>query len=220
MAGFKGFNVTAKRCLVMPEAFTSEAMQYVSSLQELKACLYFFAALGQEKDFDVPLTLETILAVVREPLEADTLSAALSEACEHGILLSVAANDQQYYLLNTARGRAIQKAAARGLWQPDAVVVPAGQKERPNIFLFYEQNVGPLTPILSEMLEEAERIYPAEWLEEAFTLAVKKNVRNWNYIEAILRSWKEKGRNETDRRNSQENPRNYIEGDLADYIKH
>jgi DnaD/phage-associated family protein len=220
MVEFKGFNVTAKRCLVVPEAFVSEAMQYAHSLNELKACLYFFAALGQEKDLDTPLNLEDVLEGVHEPFPAGELESALAEACEHGILLLVNAQGRQFYLLNTARGRAVQKAAAKGLWQPDAAASPAGQSERPNIFLLYEQNVGPLTPILSEMLEEAERTYPAEWLEEAFTLAVKKNVRNWNYIEAILRSWKEKGRNETDRRNSQENPRNYIEGDLADYIKH
>jgi DNA replication protein DnaD len=70
------------------------------------------------------------------------------------------------------------------------------------------------------MLDDAEKSYPADWLEEAIKIAVKKNVRNWNYVEAILRSWKEKGRNETDRRNDQENPRKYIEGELADYIKH
>jgi DNA replication protein DnaD len=52
------------------------------------------------------------------------------------------------------------------------------------------------------------------------TIAVKKNVRNWQYIEAILRSWKEKGRSEKDQRNHQEDARKYIEGDLADYIKH
>jgi DNA replication protein DnaD len=49
---------------------------------------------------------------------------------------------------------------------------------------------------------------------------VLKNARNWKYIEAILRSWKEKGHDEKDRRDSQEDRRKYIEGEYADFIEH
>ena len=61
--------------------------------------------------------------------------------------------------------------------------------QRPSIFDFYEQNIGLLTPLLAEQLAEAERRYPAEWIEAAFTEAVNHNKRNWSYIRRILRIW-------------------------------
>jgi len=94
------------------------------------------------------------------------------------------------------------------------------EMERPNIFDLYEKNIGPLTPMISQTLQEAEKLYPEEWIEEAIRTAVLKNARNWRYVEAILRSWKEKGRDETNRRNTQEDRRKYIEGEFADFIEH
>ena len=74
--------------------------------------------------------------------------------------------------------------------------------------------------MISQTLQEAEKLYPGEWIEEAIRTAVLKNARNWRYVEAILRSWKEKGRDETNRRNTQEDRRKYIEGEFADFIEH
>jgi DNA replication protein DnaD len=73
---------------------------------------------------------------------------------------------------------------------------------------------------MSDTLKEAESTYPPEWIEDAIRAAVQKNARNWRYIDAILRSWQEKGRHETDRRNAQEDYRGYIEGDFAEFIEH
>ena len=39
--------------------------------------------------------------------------------------------------------------------------------QRPSIFSLYEQNIGLLTPLLAEQLVEAERRYPAGWIEDA-----------------------------------------------------
>lgn len=64
----------------------------------------------------------------------------------------------------------------------------------PNIFSLYEQNIGVLTPIIAEKLSDADKSYPAEWISEAFSLAVSGNKRNWRYIEAILKRWVSEGR--------------------------
>jgi DNA replication protein len=64
----------------------------------------------------------------------------------------------------------------------------------PNIFSLYEQNIGVLTPLIAEKLSDAEKSYPAEWISEAFSLAVSGNKRNWRYIEAILKRWVSEGR--------------------------
>ena len=74
------------------------------------------------------------------------------------------------------------------------LVEPRIAVERPNIFQLYEQNIGLLQPIIAEQLQEAEDTYPAEWIEEAFTIAAEQNVRNWRYVRAILDRWLAEGR--------------------------
>jgi len=43
--------------------------------------------------------------------------------------------------------------------------------------------------MLADRLRDAENEYPAEWIPEALRLAVERNVRNWRYIEGILKRW-------------------------------
>ena len=68
------------------------------------------------------------------------------------------------------------------------------QPPRPNIFSLYESNIGGLNGMISDILVEAEKTYPPDWIEDAIAEAVKNNVRKWNYVDAILKNWTEKGR--------------------------
>jgi len=61
----------------------------------------------------------------------------------------------------------------------------------------YEENIGPLTPLIADALKDAEELYYADWIVDAISLAVKNNKRNWKYCEAILKRWKEEGRAES-----------------------
>jgi len=63
-----------------------------------------------------------------------------------------------------------------------------------NIFRLYEENIGALTPMISEELKDAEKTFPNAWFEDAFKEAVTNNVRKWSYVLAILKRWKEQGR--------------------------
>ena len=92
--------------------------------------------------------------------------------------------------------------------------------ERPNIFKLYEENIGPLTPLISDTLHDAELAYPAEWIEDAFKIAVQANARSWRYVETILKRWKEKGRDDEHRRDSEKDSRSYVEGELGQFIEH
>ena len=65
---------------------------------------------------------------------------------------------------------------------------------RPDIYSLYEQNIGPLTPILSERLREAAKLYPPAWVEDAFAEAVNYNRRSWAYVARILENWAADGR--------------------------
>jgi DnaD/phage-associated family protein len=93
--------------------------------------------------------------------------------------------------------------------------------ERPNIFKLYEENIGPLTPLIADALKDAEQTYAPEWVAEALEIAVKNNKRNWRYVEAILKRWKVEGHaKKQDRQNAQEDGRRYVEGEYAEYIEH
>lgn len=57
-----------------------------------------------------------------------------------------------------------------------------------NIFQLYAQNIGTLTPLISDKLKAAEAEFDSTWIEWAFEQAVTNNARNWAYIEACLRN--------------------------------
>ncbi len=111
---------------------------------------------------------------------------------------------------------------ASGKWQPDekGEIEIRFTPERPNIFTLYEQNIGVLTPLIAETLQEAEQEYPAEWIEDAIRIAVTRNARNWRFVEAVLKTWKEKGRYETDRGSAKEDRKRDSEGKFSDYVNH
>ena len=68
------------------------------------------------------------------------------------------------------------------------------RNDSPNIFSIYEANIGMLTPMIADELREAENLYPASWIEDAFREAVEQNKRSWRYIERILERWTQEGK--------------------------
>jgi len=74
---------------------------------------------------------------------------------------------------------------------------PLPNPDKPNIFTLYEQNIGPLTPMVAEILKADAETYPESWLREAMQEAISRNIRNWKYVQAILKAWQEKGRDST-----------------------
>ena len=65
----------------------------------------------------------------------------------------------------------------------------------------HEEIFGIITPILSEKFKDFVENYrgPVEWIKEAFAEAVEYGNRRWQYVEAILYSWQEKGGPHADR---------------------
>jgi DnaD/phage-associated family protein len=145
---------------------------------------------------------------------------------KRGTLLSATVNlehgAETLYFLNSPKGRAAVQAIERDEWRPtgdDRMPIEVRQAA-PNIYRLYEENIGPLTPMVADTLRDAEKTYPAEWIEEAIRIAVENNARNWRYVSAILNRWHEKGRDERkDRRDTEKARRRYIEGEFSDYIE-
>ncbi len=224
---FEGFPTGKTRLTPIPEPFFTELLEEVDDLVELKIILYAFWYINrQEKDMqyltDEDFSRDEILLKSLSPNPENSLVEGLMRAVQHNVLLQVHFEGQNIYLLNTAHGRATVKALHKGSWKPGFTVRPDPSlgEERPNIFQLYEENIGPLTPLMADTLEDAEDTYPQTWIADAIKIAVEKNIRNWRYIDAILKSWQKEGRSEKDRRDTQENRRKYIEGDYGDIIEH
>jgi DnaD/phage-associated family protein len=128
-------------------------------------------------------------------LDDGEIRLGLEKAVQRGILLRREREAQVVYFLNSPRGRLSAEAFEQGQWRESAMGSSAPMRKS-NLFKLYEENIGALTPLLSDMLREAEKNYPAAWFEEAFEIAVSRNIRNWKYVEAILARWKEKGKDE------------------------
>lgn len=213
----------------IPAQFFSELLPQISDLAEMKVTLYVFWFLNRQEGAVRYITLAdftndpVFLTGLGEGSAAlDLLEQGLASAIERGTLLKLEQTNGAIYFLNTQRSRAAVKSAAEGKWTPDANHHQPLRLDfdKPNIYRLYELHIGPLTPMIADSLKAAEDIYPPEWVEDAFRIAVENNVRRWRYIDAILQSWQQEGRDDKNRRNNQEDRRRYVEGKFADYIKH
>jgi DnaD/phage-associated family protein len=66
--------------------------------------------------------------------------------------------------------------------------------ERPEIFSVFEQNIGPLTPMIVDSLKDLVKDHTEAWVTDAIKEAVSRGARNLKYIEAILSNWRASGR--------------------------
>ncbi len=223
MKTFSGFPPGKVRSVSIPEPVFTELIPIVDDLAELKLTLHVLWRLGRQRGKvrylrRADLASDPVLLSGLGDDPAKALSTALERAVERGTLLraEIAIGDraEEIYFANTAKGRAAVEAIARGKW-PGELESAA----RPNIFTLYEQNIGLLTPLIADELREAERDYPAEWIEEAFREAVSLNKRSWKYIRAILERWRSEGRGKGKRTREAER-RRYIEGEYGEYIEH
>lgn len=235
MPTFRGFPEGKVRLTPIPEPFFTEVLDKIRDVHELKLLLYIFWRLNRMEgtfrylrraDFLQDEQFLQIMGNSRQESEA-ALDQALQGCVAHGVLLktslALTEGDEDFYFLNSARGRAAVQAIARGEWRPSGrpqtplEILP----QPPNIFRLYEEHIGPLTPMMADMLREAEQTYPAHWIEEAIRLAVENNVRRWSYVEAILNRWQKEGRDERkDRGDTEKDRRRYIEGEYADFVEH
>ncbi|MCB0104170.1 MAG: DnaD domain protein [Anaerolineales bacterium] len=213
MTPFPGFT-SSETFTQVPDSFI-KMMNEIEDVAELKVILYAiwriehmegnFRAMG-EVDFD-----EEALG-----LKVEEIRRGLGKAVERQTLLRAENEAGVFFFLNSPRGRLSAEAFAKGQVKPSASYVPS----KSNVFKLYEENIGALTPLLADMLKEAEREYPGVWFEEAFEIAVSRNVRNWKYIEAILRRWKENGKDERrDSQDSIQDAKRYTDGEFSEFFK-
>ncbi len=208
---FAGFPAGA-RATAIPSAFFSELLPLIEDADELRVTLYVIYALGRRKGYPRFVTARELraeaplLASLGDGGDEDTmarLERGLDGAFERGGLLRLdvdipgRSETETLVFLNTPADRRAIERIQRGEIElgralPHDSGAPASKRE--NVFQLYEENIGPLTPLVAEELKEAESLYPPEWLEEALKEAALQNKRSWRYAAAILRRWATEGR--------------------------
>jgi DnaD/phage-associated family protein len=191
-------------------------MNEIDDVAELKVTLYAIWRI-EHLEGNFRAMCETDFEVEALGLKIDEIQRGLGKAVERGILLKSQHEADAFYFLNSPRGRLSAEAFAKGQWR-DAMRAYVPNKS--NVFKLYEENIGALTPLLADMLKEAEKNYPSAWFEEAIEIAVSRNIRNWKYIEAILARWKENGKDERrDSEDSVKDAKRYTDGEFSEFLK-
>ncbi len=216
---FPGFT-SAETFTSVPDAFF-RLLGEIDDLDELKVTLYVLWRLEHMEARTRYISVEQIgddPGFARQ-MTTEGLNSGLQKAVRRGTLIRVDGSDGGLYLLNSPLGRAIAEALKKDPARAAAGSASSPPREKPNVFKLYEENIGPLTPLMADALKAAEKDYPAEWLTEAFTVAVTRNKRNWKYIEAILKRWKEEGRHEgKDQQDRGKGSERYTKSEFSEYL--
>jgi DnaD/phage-associated family protein len=234
MKGFAGFPDGKLRLTTVPNLFFSDLLTIIDDLAEMKVTLYAFWSLAQKDGSVRYLRLVDFLNDTQfmkgmgptPTLASEALADGIERAVARGTFLHInvesADGVMDLYFMNSQKGRAAVDGITRGEWRPnpDEDLPITLSVERPNVFVLYEQNIGPLTPIIADQLRDAEQTYASEWLEDAITLAVQNNVRKWRYIQSILERWRQEGKVDgISRRDTQKELRGQVPDEYQDIVK-
>jgi len=222
MKTFQGFS-DKETFTQLPDPFFHQLLNEIEDLAELKVTVYVLWRFAHMESRSRSLRVSEIQAdqAFMAGLENGQLEAGLEKAVQRGSLLRVDNEAGGFFFLNSPRGRAAADALQKGGVRSAARQGSNPPVERPNIFILYEKNIGPLTPHFADSLKDAEKVYSPVQIEEAFSEAVKRNKRSWKYVEAILRNRKEEmDAKEQTARDTEEDRRKYFEGKYSDFFKH
>jgi len=210
---FAGFPARVQATAI-PNVFFTDLLPLLRDREEIAVAICVFRALARKRGFPRYLTRHEpeFEAGLRPPLmggggrsevPADFRSTSASSAVERGLrrgveigmLLALSVEqdgeDVELYFLNAPADRRGLEAVRSGA--VDIGVIPreegAAAHVRSSIFTLYESLIGTISPLIADELAEAERLYPAEWLEAAFREAASQNARSWRYVSRILERW-------------------------------
>ncbi|HAF62894.1 MAG TPA: hypothetical protein DCK95_11300 [Anaerolineaceae bacterium] len=207
--------------------FLTEVISKIDDALQIKVLLFSIWLAEQSGDLANPLCLadfytypeftdqlgntaleirENLLAALRANIHAGFLIVEDVDLIEDGFA----------FFLNSDRGEQALHLQGNQQYVP---LDNAQNQPQKGLIRLYEENIGPLTPLIADMLKDAEKEFPEQWLQEAIQIAVANNVRKWRYIEAILKSWKEEGRDGRDQRHTEEDYKQYTQGKYGKFIK-
>ena len=221
MRSFAGFSEGRSKPTSIPAEFFEHLLSGIDTLEEMRVTLYALWYLERQESTFLQFRASELAsnADLMNSFSGDNfaarqiLDAALERAVARGTFLrSDSVEAEPVFFLNSPRGQAGLRALQSGkVGSLPANLSPQTIRDKPNIFRLYEENIGPLTPLIAEDLRAAEQEYPESWIEEAFHLAVQRNARSWRYIDGVLKRWKEEGRDGRDQNGSRQDRQSYTE---------
>lgn len=212
-----GLVLNPTETIAVPRSFMIDILPGISSTEELHVSLAVFRLLDEGEGFASPIAEKSIVRdrMLRAALRIEGSPRAPDARIERGLDLAIARGtlirlvssearkQATFYYLNTPENRSSirlmesgQLAAPRALWPDDSP--PSITIDRPNAFRLYEQNIGPLTPLIADQISRAIEEFPEDWIEAALAEAVAYNRRSWRYVTRILEAWKTQGRQDTE----------------------
>ncbi len=205
---FAGFPSSGLATAV-PNLFFARILPQIARPEELVLTVYFFYAQQQapgprrtprfltRRELAADATLLRALANLAGGADHEALARGLEAALERNTLfraeIEVDGRPEEVFAVNTPSNRRAMEALAGRTLSLEEPLPPAEGIAAPNIFALYEENIGTITPLIAEHLQDAEERYSPEWIREAFREAVSLNKRNWRYIATILRRWETEG---------------------------
>ena len=194
------------RSTPIPNPLLADLLVEITDPDELRLTLRAVWALHQQRAFPPSVTVADLaadrtvaamLGAAAEDLEI-RVSALLEQAAERGTLLKVAERGgTDRYFLNT---EPVRRALSR-----QGVVPPVGDyaagtdadleawqdleaAAEPSLAVTaYEENIGHITPLVAEKISDAIDDYTELAVIKAIRTAAARDIRNWNYIAALLR---------------------------------
>lgn len=197
----------------VPAAMFGTLLETIHDLDELKVILRFLWHLTQLQTptRGVPLSaLENDQVLLNVLGSQEAIRNAVGNAGTRGVLseLDISGNvawPDPIYGLNTGwyeeQAVGFSLEASRYNITKETSLEPGNL----NVYSMYEENIGPLTPLIADGIKDAEKNYPDFWIKDAIRESVAYNKRSWRYIERILERWKKEGR----RYESDGKPRGY-----------
>lgn len=196
----------------LPATLFTEILPAIQDLTELKVILGVAYLIHQRKSARRPDSAWVTYRELKDEsgrlcpgTDEATLRRAVDSAVERGVLVRSSARvdevfDEAYSLVP---------------------VMDKGHELAENIFVLYEQNIGMITPMIAEELKEAEKLYPPQWVEDAFKEAVVLNKRSWKYISRILERWASEGKESGEHKGhtKKTDPDKYIKGKYGHLVR-
>jgi DNA replication protein len=207
---FQGYPRNAG-AIPVPVLFFESVLPSIEDINELKMVLGIFKLIKYKRGYLRFVTLHELIQnktitsgikVAGNEQVSAVMNRAVDLAVEHGSLvkarLVIKGQEENVYIINHESDRTALDNILNGKVTVDNLdVVSVINDDLPavdNIYKLYEQNIGVITPLIAEELKKAEEMYSTDWIREAFSEAIKQNIRNWKYISRILERWTEEGK--------------------------
>ena len=230
-AEFQGFP-SRPQSAAIPQVFFTDVIPRLTDGVALAVAVSAFHLLAKKKGFPRYLVREDFTAdpglstfIENSPITDSewAIGAALEQLVAIEMVLSLAigadGDEHDIYFLNAPADRRGMETVRAGAITPARVTRRPAVAASSSAYALYESLIGPVSPLIADELADAERLYPAEWLDGAFREAAAQNARSWRYVSRILERWTIEGPDDEKTERNDAGDSRYFEGKYGRVLK-